>query len=130
MSAAILALLFIGLYLQLIIVDRRLIGLSIQSAAFVGSLDLLDELHERSEGRHESGAFLLGAIDGADREVSSIIFYDDLVPKKAKKQSRRKKTPPAEVGSAPKSAAAEVDRRQEALDLMMETVVMMKRIKK
>jgi hypothetical protein len=41
-------------------------------------LDLLDELHERSEGRHESGAFLLGAIDGADREVSSIIFYDDL----------------------------------------------------
>lgn len=49
------------------------------------------------------------------------IFYDDLVREKAKKQSRKKKAPVAESG-APKVATAESDRKQEAIDLVMETV--------
>jgi uncharacterized protein (TIGR00288 family) len=50
------------------------------------------------------------------------IFYDDLVREKAKKQSRRKKPAHTEAGGAPKVPPAEVDRTQEALDLVMETV--------
>lgn len=43
-------------------------------------LGLLTGLHARSEGSHESGAFLLGKIDGDDRTVSTIIYYDELDP--------------------------------------------------
>jgi hypothetical protein len=50
------------------------------------------------------------------------ILYDDLVREKAKKQSRGKKTPLAEAGATSKSAPAETDKKQEALDLAMETV--------
>ena len=50
------------------------------------------------------------------------ILYDDLVREKAKKQSRRKKAATSESGGAPKAAPAEVDRKQEALDLAMETI--------
>jgi hypothetical protein len=50
------------------------------------------------------------------------IFYDDLIREKAKKQSRRKKSPTTEAGTAPKTAPPEPDRKQEALDLIMETV--------
>src|SRR5512145_446677 len=50
------------------------------------------------------------------------IFYDDLVREKAKKQSRKKKVPATEAGTAPKAAPAENDKRQDALDLVMETV--------
>jgi uncharacterized protein (TIGR00288 family) len=51
------------------------------------------------------------------------IFYDDLVRERAKKQSRRKKAPaPAADAEAGKSAPPEPDRKQEALDLVMETV--------
>jgi uncharacterized protein (TIGR00288 family) len=50
------------------------------------------------------------------------ILYDDLVREKAKKQSRGKKTPVTEAGAAPKNAAGEPDKKQEALDLAMETV--------
>ncbi len=61
------------------------------------------------------------------------IFYDDLVREKAKKQGRKRKAPvPAaavgEAGAATKSGPAdadpksEADRKQEALDLVMETV--------
>lgn len=50
------------------------------------------------------------------------IYYDDLVREKAKKQSRKKKVPATEAGAAPKTAPAETDRRQEAIDLVMETV--------
>src|SRR5689334_5991487 len=51
------------------------------------------------------------------------IFYDDLVREKAKKQSRKKKAPTPDANAAPKQASAEpADRKQEALDLMMETV--------
>ncbi len=56
------------------------------------------------------------------------IFYDDLVREKAKKQSRKRKPAVAagEAGAAAKApataAAAESDRRQEAIDLVMETV--------
>jgi uncharacterized protein (TIGR00288 family) len=51
------------------------------------------------------------------------IFYDDLVREKAKKQSRKKKQPAqTEAGAVPKAAPAEADRKQEALDLVMETV--------
>src|SRR6476619_3242878 len=50
------------------------------------------------------------------------ILYDDLVREKAKKQSRKKKTAPSEGGTSPKSAPSEADRKQEALDLAMETI--------
>jgi uncharacterized protein (TIGR00288 family) len=51
------------------------------------------------------------------------ILYDDLVREKAKKQSRRKKPAvAAESGSAAKSAPVEPDKKQEALDLAMETI--------
>ena len=48
------------------------------------------------------------------------IFYDDLVREKPKKQARRK--PPAATPEAAKAPAAEGDRKQEAFDLVMETV--------
>jgi uncharacterized protein (TIGR00288 family) len=48
------------------------------------------------------------------------IYYDDLVREKAKKHGRKKAAPPA--GEAAKTAAPETDRKQEALELMMETV--------
>ena len=59
------------------------------------------------------------------------IFYDDLAREKAKKQSRRKKAPVSEAGAAPKQAPvesptesppAEAGPKQEAVDLVMETV--------
>lgn len=40
--------------------------------------EMTGELHRRTEGRHESGAFLLGQRDGADREARAIVYYDDL----------------------------------------------------
>lgn len=39
--------------------------------------DLVEQLYRRSEGIHESGAFLLGVRGGA-RKVESVVFYDDL----------------------------------------------------
>ncbi|RIV80352.1 hypothetical protein [Pelagerythrobacter aerophilus] len=39
---------------------------------------LVDELHQRTQGYHESGAFLLGRISGRRRLVEEIVFYDDL----------------------------------------------------
>jgi NYN domain len=50
------------------------------------------------------------------------ILYDDLVREKAKKQSRRKKPPASETGNVAKAAPAETDRKQEALDLALETI--------
>jgi hypothetical protein len=50
------------------------------------------------------------------------IFYDDLVREKAKKQGRRKKLAATESGTGSKSAAPEHDRKQEAVELVMETV--------
>ena len=47
------------------------------------------------------------------------IYYDDLVREKPKKQSRRK---PAAAPDASKAPAADGDKKQEALDLVMETV--------
>ncbi|WP_155253210.1 hypothetical protein [Bradyrhizobium japonicum] len=43
-------------------------------------LALGSELHRRTEGRHESGAFLLGTRSGADREATAVVYYDDLDP--------------------------------------------------
>ena len=40
--------------------------------------NLIDELHRRTEGQHESGAFLLGKRSGDCREVLSVVFYDEL----------------------------------------------------
>jgi uncharacterized protein (TIGR00288 family) len=48
------------------------------------------------------------------------IYYDDLVREKPKKQARRK--PPAATPEAAKAPVAEGDRKQEAFDLVMETV--------
>jgi proteasome lid subunit RPN8/RPN11 len=41
---------------------------------------LLSELHRRTRGCHESGAFLLGLNDGQGRRVEQIVYYDDLDP--------------------------------------------------
>lgn len=48
------------------------------------------------------------------------IYYDDLVREKAKKQVRKKAAKP--LTAAAKAAAPENDKKQEALDLIMETV--------
>jgi uncharacterized protein (TIGR00288 family) len=48
------------------------------------------------------------------------IFYDDLVREKAKRPARKKA--PAATAEAAKAPAAEGDRKQEALDLVMETI--------
>jgi uncharacterized protein (TIGR00288 family) len=50
------------------------------------------------------------------------IFYDDLVREKAKRPARKKAAAPASAGEGAKAAAPEGDKRQEALDLVMETV--------
>ncbi len=53
------------------------------------------------------------------------ILYDDLAREKAKKQSRRRKRVAPDAGTTPRSApaeAAEPDKKQEALDLAMETI--------
>lgn len=41
---------------------------------------LLRELDHRGQRRRESGAFLLGTIEGAIRHVSTFVCYDDLDP--------------------------------------------------
>lgn len=41
---------------------------------------LLGELHRRTRGIHESGAFLLGHDTGANRSAEHVIYYDDLDP--------------------------------------------------
>jgi len=41
---------------------------------------LLGELHRRTRGVHESGAFLLGYVADGSRSVEHIIYYDDLDP--------------------------------------------------
>lgn len=48
------------------------------------------------------------------------IFYDDLVREKAKKHGKKKTTAPA--GEATKAPAPDSDKKQEALELVMETV--------
>lgn len=42
---------------------------------------LLSELHRRTRGIHESGAFLLGRIGEDGRAVEHIVYYDELDPK-------------------------------------------------
>jgi uncharacterized protein (TIGR00288 family) len=49
------------------------------------------------------------------------IYYDDLVREKAKKHGRRRTPAPAQ-GAAPKAPPVGADKKQEALDLVMETV--------
>ena len=41
---------------------------------------LLRELHLRTEGEHESGAFLLGSVEGSERTATSAVYYEDLDP--------------------------------------------------
>jgi hypothetical protein len=41
---------------------------------------LLGELHRRTEGYHESGAFLLGRRDDNGRHALSMVYYDELDP--------------------------------------------------
>ena len=41
---------------------------------------MLAELRRRGNGRTEAGAFLLGQIDGERRQVSAIVYYDQLDP--------------------------------------------------
>jgi len=50
------------------------------------------------------------------------IFYDDLAREKAKKQSRRKKAAAGDGDATPKGTRTDADRKQEAVDLVMETV--------
>lgn len=40
----------------------------------------LAELRNRTEGVHESGAFLLGERNGAQRRIRRFVYYDDLDP--------------------------------------------------
>ncbi|MBM3359346.1 MAG: NYN domain-containing protein [Betaproteobacteria bacterium] len=49
------------------------------------------------------------------------IYYDDLVREKAKKHGRKKVAAPAQ-GAAPKAPPVGADKKQEGLDLVMETV--------
>jgi hypothetical protein len=39
---------------------------------------MTDELHRRTEGVHESGTFLLGRRNGSERQVTKVIYYDEL----------------------------------------------------
>lgn len=41
---------------------------------------IVGELDRRGGRRHESGAFLLGVKDRARREVSAVVYYDELDP--------------------------------------------------
>ena len=41
---------------------------------------LLGQLHRRTRGIHESGAFLLGRVAGSWRSMEHVIYYDDLDP--------------------------------------------------
>jgi proteasome lid subunit RPN8/RPN11 len=41
---------------------------------------LLTELRRRTQGGHESGAFLLGHASKTERRVEQIVYYDDLDP--------------------------------------------------
>lgn len=41
---------------------------------------ILRELERRTEGRHESGAFLLGRVVHGRREVADAIYYEELDP--------------------------------------------------
>lgn len=43
--------------------------------------ELTAELHRRTEGRHESGAFILGSKDEHGRTASTLVYYDELDPK-------------------------------------------------
>lgn len=40
----------------------------------------LRELRRRTEGKHESGAFLLGCCEGDRRRITRFVYYDDLDP--------------------------------------------------
>jgi hypothetical protein len=42
--------------------------------------DVTGELHHRTEGFHESGAFLLGRRSGSERQVTAVVYYDELDP--------------------------------------------------
>lgn len=42
--------------------------------------ELLNELHRRTDERHESGAFLLGCSSKHVRRVVQAVYYDDLEP--------------------------------------------------
>ncbi|HEY8949466.1 MAG TPA: Mov34/MPN/PAD-1 family protein [Rhizomicrobium sp.] len=41
---------------------------------------IVNELDRRGARRHEAGAFLLGVENGQRREISSVVFYDQLDP--------------------------------------------------
>jgi hypothetical protein len=43
-------------------------------------IELTSELHRRTEGNHESGAFLLGQVTEHGRRALSVIYYDELDP--------------------------------------------------
>jgi hypothetical protein len=42
--------------------------------------EVTSELHRRTEGVHESGAFLLGKRNGDARTVHAVVYYDELDP--------------------------------------------------
>lgn len=42
---------------------------------------VLSQLHRRGNGRHESGAFLLGVQRGERKEAQRVVYYDELDPK-------------------------------------------------
>ena len=42
--------------------------------------ELTGELHRRTQGYHESGAFLMGQKNGTERVVTAVVYYDQLDP--------------------------------------------------
>ena len=57
------------------------------------------------------------------KNCDEFIYYDDLAREKAKKQSRKKPAPKAAPGAAAKAPPHEEnDKKQEALDIVMETI--------
>lgn len=43
-------------------------------------LEGVNELHRRTRGRRESGAFLLGNVEGDVRQIRQFLYYDDIDP--------------------------------------------------
>ena len=78
----------------------------------------------RENNKHVIG---IGVKDSTSDLLSAncdeFIFYDDLVREQEAKQKRAEKMKPAKVGKAkPRAAKGEDDKRQEALDFIVETV--------
>ena len=60
-----------------VVADRAVSPIVIRRKSF---RRMLGDLHARSQGRREAGAFLLGTVRDGERQVVAVAFYDDLDP--------------------------------------------------